>query len=244
YAILAQGQLVLPLNPLWSLCIEEQFYIVWGMVMWRVKRLQTMLSLIAAGLIATVAIRTISFIVAPGNHLAFYVNGPARMDSILMGAAAAFLWNRCSNEIIGSRKIQAALFAASFLILTGVVSFLPPIEKCDISAIWAMSAIAVAWTCFLLATLSNDWLRRFFSLGILTHVGKLTYGLYIFHVVVLASLILMARAWFDIQTQGQFVFICWVFGLALTYGLARLSWRFIEKPCCDLKDRFSHQSSS
>lgn len=93
YAIMFQGELVGVINPLWSLCIEEQFYLVWGTVMSRVKQPRILVSLLCIALVAGIAIRASMFSIFPKNYFAIYMNGPARMDSILCGCLAALFGN-------------------------------------------------------------------------------------------------------------------------------------------------------
>ena len=55
FAVIGQGVILHLLNPMWSLCIEEQFYIVWGLSMKMFKRnIYLIAALVACGLAAPI----------------------------------------------------------------------------------------------------------------------------------------------------------------------------------------------
>jgi len=239
YAIMFHGELVGIINPLWSLCIEEQFYLLWGSLMSFFKSTRVLVALLVVALIAGVIIRASMFSFFPKNYFAIYMNGPARMDSILGGCLAAFFWQSHSKWLQNNRVVQIGLFCISLLSIVSVLAFAPRMESCDISLIWVFSVIAVAWTSLLLSTLSFAPVQNFFRAPLLVHIGKLTYGMYIFHVASILSSIMICRLVFHIQSRVSYVAACWVMGLSITYVLARLSWRYLESPFLRLKEKFN-----
>jgi len=112
-------------------------------------------------------------------------------------------------------------------------------ESCDFSLIWVFSTIAVAWTCLLLSTLAFAPVRSFFRAPLLVHIGKLTYGMYIFHVASILLSIMFCRLMFHIESRISYVGACWLMGLSVTYVMARLSWRYLESPFLRLKEKFN-----
>ncbi|MEI6412501.1 MAG: hypothetical protein WCR52_24125, partial [Bacteroidota bacterium] len=81
--------------------------------------------------------------------------------------------------------------------------------------------------------------RRICELKFLRHLGMFSYGLYIFH-----QLLFMVYFWYirtPLEATGlpmwavQILYMLIAFGV--TYALARLSWKFIEKPFLDLKEK-------
>ncbi len=243
YAIMFHGELIGVINPLWSLCIEEQFYLVWGSIMSVFKHPRHLVGLLCLALLVGITIRASMFWVFPKNYFAIYMNGPARMDSILCGCLAAFFWQKHSERLRKNRALQIGLLVLSIGLLGSILAFFPRMEECDISLIWVFTVIAASWTSLLLATLSFDPLRNFFRAPLLVHIGKLTYGMYIFHVASILLSIMFCRLVLHIQSRVSYVGACWVMGLAFTYLLARLSWKYLESPFLKLKDKFNQQSS-
>jgi peptidoglycan/LPS O-acetylase OafA/YrhL len=237
FAVIGQGVVLHLLNPMWSLCIEEQFYIVWGSAMKSLQDRRLLLLLLASVAIAAPSLRYYLWTVDAKNYLAYYLNSLSHCDAIVYGAIAAFLWRSAAEKLKASAAAQLGLIVAA-LVLLAPVAFVPYIEASDISIVWVMTTIALGFTCLVLATLSNKVLRSFFALPVLRHVGKLTYGLYMFHFLVIYSLVFVARNQLHISSRLVFILISWPLGLSLTYLLARLSWRFIEAPSLAAKEKF------
>jgi len=237
FAVIGQGVVLHLLNPMWSLCIEEQFYIIWGSAMKLIKHNQLLIALLVVGAIAAPALRFYLWHQDAKNYLAYYLNSLSHCDAIISGGMAAFLWKRYSEKIKSSTLIQSLIMLIGVLCLAPL-TFVPYIEESDISIVWVMSLVAVGFVSLLLATMSNRFLRAFFSQPFLTHVGRLTYGLYIFHFLVIYSLVFVSRNELHISSRLTYIMISWLLGLALTYALARLSWGFIEAPSLAVKERF------
>lgn len=244
YAIMFHGELVGVINPMWSLCIEEQFYLVWGTLMSFVKNARHLVILLCIALVAGIFIRASMFSVFPKNYFAIYMNGPARMDSILGGCLAAFFWQSHGSWLQKNRPVQVALFSISAIAFFSVLAFAPRMENCDISLVWVFSIVAVAWTSLLLTTLSFEPVRNFFRAPLLVHIGKLTYGMYIFHVASILLSIMFCRLAFHIESRISYVGACWLLGLGVTYVMARLSWNYLESPFLRLKERFNQPAKS
>ncbi len=78
----------------------------------------------------------------------------------------------------------------------------------------------------------------------LVHIGKLTYGMYIFHVASILLSIMSCRLVFHIQSRISYVVACWVMGLGITYIMARLSWNYLESPFLRLKEKFNQPAKT
>jgi peptidoglycan/LPS O-acetylase OafA/YrhL len=77
---------------------------------------------------------------------------------------------------------------------------------------------------------------RLLRLPPLARLGQVSYGLYLYHFPVLAILLDIARG---LGFTGK-VYPLKVLSIVLSIALARLSWRFIERPLLSLKDRFAY----
>ena len=78
-------------------------------------------------------------------------------------------------------------------------------------------------------------LARTFTIGPLPYLGRISYGLYIFH---LPCLVLVSE-YLDFLPIGQMIP-----AFAMTVGLAALSWRFVEAPANRLKPRYPQAAAS
>jgi peptidoglycan/LPS O-acetylase OafA/YrhL len=237
FAVIWQGVILHLLNPMWSLCIEEQFYIVWGLSMKILKKNSYLIAMLLAAGLAAPALRYYLWSHDAKNYLAYYLNSLSHCDAIVCGGLAAFAWRRFGEKFKTSTALQGGLALATLAFLAPL-AFVPYIEESDGSIIWVMSSVALGFTALLMTTMSSEPVRNFFALPFLTHIGRLTYGLYIFHFMVIYSLIYVSRNELHIASRLTLMAISWPLGLSITYVLARLSWRFIEAPCLALKERY------
>ena len=71
----------------------------------------------------------------------------------------------------------------------------------------------------------------------LIYLGKISYGLYIFHLVCIHFATYVARTYFHLQRS--LLAVVWGMGLPLTIFVAAASYHYIESPFLRLKERFT-----
>ena len=91
-------------------------------------------------------------------------------------------------------------------------------------------------TGIVLATIQREgWLTRLLSARWLTWIGTLSYGLYIFHGYLMGTM----NHHLEFFVRHRITMLFPVTAFAITYGLASLSYRFLEQPFLRLKDRYA-----
>jgi peptidoglycan/LPS O-acetylase OafA/YrhL len=227
---------------LWSLAVEEQFYMVWPwMVILLASRrriLRACLYGCAAALILRLALVHLPF----ASYLFIYLELPTRADALLMGAALAMLVRdpgfmaRVSLPVV---RIAGAAAAMGFLCMSlRLHSFffgLAPIDT------WGMSLTALASSCVLLLALQpQSWTNRMLSHRVLRFYGRYSYGIYLFHLAPAKYLVRFVLPYISAQIRSGLlagiVYLAVV--LAGSTGLAVLSFHFIEEPFLKMKRRF------
>ena len=218
-------------SPLWSISVEEQFYIAWPLLLLlcgvhRIKQL-------ALVLLAT-ALGTRIFLAAYGAaHPAVWCNTLARLDPIAMGAILAFVLGGRAPKIKGAwRLLMIGLAFAGFLFVAKYLDQDGP------SSIATYSITALGSIMLLIAVLRKDasFLQRqpFKSL---VYLGRISYGLYVFHVLAIALVgQLFVIPFLGIQINFE---IRLVLSLLLTVAFAAFCYTWLEQPFLKLKERFS-----
>ena len=112
----AQEKLHLRVGPYWSLCVEEQYYLTWPLVIWAVRNRQRLLWFCFGGIAAVLALRVALHFWLPAEwvlHNEVYFWTLTRSDSLLAGSALA-LWVRGSGGLdrLHTGKIAAGTTAA------------------------------------------------------------------------------------------------------------------------------------
>ncbi len=218
----------------WSLCVEEQFYLVLPAIIWFVQSRRSLLVICLVGIVATPCLRTtvIHFhheqLVAEGMYFPTY----ARCDSLLTGAALA-IWQRIPGNIspVAIRRNSLIVFATSLAILAVDVKFHPypvgyPIFGSAVCTV-GFTLIAFAAGALLVYSLfENTWLSHLLQWKPLRAIGRLSYGMYIYHELLLAPL----EPLLIVLKHHHLVLLYPVIVFGLTLIIACLSFRFLESP--------------
>jgi peptidoglycan/LPS O-acetylase OafA/YrhL len=227
----------LNLGHLWSLAVEEQFYMVWPFIVWGVRDRKKLLAIVTTVLLAGPALR---FLLLSTGSTTFTINRLliTRADSLLFGAGLALLLRGPAGRHLPVRRV---LLLSSFA-LTAIL-FLS--HGPSLTSLWILtlgySAIAAVATCLVyLAQAGNNRLSRFLDNRTLRFFGKYSYGLYIFHGFFFVLIRQSSAALEGVLHSGllaQAAAACLGFGL--TIGLAMLSFHLFEEPILRLKHRFA-----
>jgi len=219
-----------PLQNYWSLAVEEQFYLVWPLVLiattaaWNAaKRRGARMRWESAALSAVVVLGFTSFtwaLVKSGNSpVTAYYSPFTRAWQLALGAALA-LWSRRSRQPAVASS-QAAGLAGLGLIAIGLVVIRPssPIPG-SLALLPTVGAALLLWGGGHAGTVTDT----LFSLRPVRFVGRISYSLYLWH----WPLIVFAAGWLWISDISQPV----RGGVLLIASLmlAWLSWQLIEQP--------------
>lgn len=224
---------VFNLNHLWSLAVEEQFYLVWPFIV-RFTPIRWLAALCVALILISTPLR---FWVAGEqgvNSVASYVLPFTHMDGLAAGSFLAVFFRLDLQSFIPYDK----WFARIVFCWTGweiADIFLHGTEM----RLYTLSAIFFASLLYLsLNTDRNALIRRVCENAFLRDLGKYSYGLYVFHLMFeyvwhkgFGNRLLLSGIH---PALGQLIYI--VLAFFGTYLLARLSWVLIESPFLRLKE--------
>ena len=216
---------VSPLTHFWSLAIEEQFYLVWPLVLvgtvslarrWRVGS-RTAISTMAL-LLAAASIVFMAALFDPTDRTAAYMNTFARAHALLIGAAAgAFTVDRGGALRGGgvARRL-APVAAVGALTLVAVSS-----ERSDWLFHWGFPLFAALAVVVVVAVADGAW-GPVLAARPMRWVGDRSYGIYLWHWPVIALI--------DEQRTPLDGFALALLRVAIAVALADLSFRWIEQP--------------
>lgn len=221
-----------PLNHLWSLSVEEQFYILWpllvvlGVRLVPASRYGTRLRLAAitfgAAVVSTVVM---AVLYEPGvDPSRVYYGTDTRAAELLVGATLAMVWpsRRLQSAVgDGARKTLDAVGVAGLLII--LVFFWRSGEFSGFLYRGGFLVLALA-TAALVAAVVHPASRLAGVLGCrpLRWVGERSYGIYLWHfpVAILST---------SQDVRGTSL-VTALLQVAATFAIAALSWRYIEDP--------------
>jgi peptidoglycan/LPS O-acetylase OafA/YrhL len=218
----------------WSLAVEQQFYIVWPIVLWLflrlIKRNDVLLLMVVA--LALLSCLARHWLFLEGAPIARLYNGlDTRIETILWGAALAVWLNGKSNELVPklSESANRAVLWPGFLGI--LISFGMVDWTSDGYYQWGISGTAFLAVLLIgcLIKTKDSSLKKLLSQRWLVWLGTVSYGLYLWHFPIYK--LLMA---FDI-TEWRLLLL----GGLLTLPVASLSYYAMERPLLNFQSRKS-----
>ena len=221
----------------WTLAIEEQFYLVWPLLILLAPRHRIKQICVAVIVFSLVYRFYWPFTGTPS--VARDVLPPASMDALGAGALLAAYRTRNSTLPHWLRRSWVPLAAAFLLLLWFAPAQPTPVEA------WArwigleifplVPMVAIVWFC---SNRIQTGIGRVLELPPLVALGRISYGVYLYHALVLA-LVVRAQPWTPVNVSDQGLGRFLIAGAA-TLVLASVSWLAFEKPINGLKRHFPY----
>ena len=214
------------LGHLWSLGIEEQFYLIWPLTIWLLAKLKIpskmMIPLILFASLVVMVHRT-SLWNDGTSWIILYIRTDTRLDSLLIGAMFAYVYRHFQVP----SKILNSVATLSFL---GLVYIKYVLDKSPFIFEMGWTIIALLAGFIILSVAEGVFfIQKVFTWRPLTMIGKVSYGLYLWHMPIF---VLFGRH----VTSGSRP-LRLLIGIILASVVTSLSWYFVEKPFLNIKNR-------
>jgi peptidoglycan/LPS O-acetylase OafA/YrhL len=222
----------------WSLAVEEQFYLLWP---WIILFLNRKYLVHAIGGFIVVGMFTQ---VVHGRNEYGLLPTYTCFDSFGLGALLS--WVMTMNPAVSGKFYRilslTALLVAGLVLAQafyGTLVFLPQRTLHSIIALWVISSIVIP------GKKTKRYLAGFLNFQPLVFAGKISYGLYLYHLCLPYFTSIWLRVKLNrllppVLNDHQFYFI-FMINLALLICISWLSWILIEGPILRLKKYFSYQ---
>lgn len=219
---------VMPLKHLWSLAIEEQFYVLWPvllMLLLRIKKLKNHFLLVI--LIGSLISLILMILIAEPNvdNSRVYFGTDTRLQTLLLGVLLAYIWPpfRLKQQIITPLKIGIETIGCISIAL--LIYLMCTVSSNDnwlyFGGIYLISLISLPVIAS--AVHPSTLLSKMLSNRLFIWIGQRSYSLYLWHYPVISF---MSKHFI----QGQIPFYIILLEIILTLLLAECSYRYIEVP--------------
>src|SRR5215218_4819433 len=214
---------------LWSLAIEEQFYLLWPLMLLGLLRLFKGRHLPIAGVITLGAIASLlwmAYLYEPAmDPSRAYYGTDTRASGLLLGAALALVWKPGHTFRRDAEVKRVGLDLGGLVALGVVVGCFAQFRDTDSFLFQGGFAILALASCAAIAAAVHPGttIGRLLGLPFMTWVGKRSYSLYLWHWPIF------------VYTQPEIdtpltLYPTLVLRLALTVAAAELSYRYVEVP--------------
>ena len=234
------------LDHLWSLAVEEHFYMVWPFVVGLLAYRPRTLILVSLGIALGAMLARLTGSLMGLNWWATYVLTPLRLDGLALGACLAIAVRQpgwLSRLLDALPKV--AIAAGACLVLTFVWSRVISNQSLDAVLPVRAAMFQVLLACLLLWALvapERSRTSRFFRSRWLMLLGTYSYGLYIYHHFI-SYYLTTNRTEFELATwlgsHGAAVALQAGLGILASLGIAYVSYEYFEKRILGLKRFFT-----
>lgn len=229
---LGESPNVAPLGLMWSLCIEEHFYVLWGILFYFLDKKHVPKVVIGSILLALLSRHY--FFLASWDSLDLLTN----LDLFAIGAIPAYVL--CSRKEKKYRLEQKHIrgFALLFVVILLMLVFVYPHWESYAAFLLGPTILGLFFSGLLWLFIWEPSVFKISDGNLLSRWGKYTYGLYVYHIIVIGLLMKLWTRWnWEMESFGAAFF----FGLAcfgLSLGISILSYRVFELPFLRLKKYF------
>jgi peptidoglycan/LPS O-acetylase OafA/YrhL len=228
-------------NHFWSLAIEEHFYLLWPLIVFAFD--SRALTRICVGVLAGGLVLRSGLAMAGVNELSISVLTPCRVDTLCTGALLALMLARAPRveSLFPSARRLAGLLAGAVLAVSA---------WCALTDIWVPtlhqvrnSLYAGLFAAVIVLSLDqrSGLLGRLFHSRILQVFGRYSYGLYVYHAILLWGFMEYGverrlDTWLNNHTWTMVVIA--ILGTGVSFGVAVLSYELVEARFLALKRFF------
>lgn len=221
------------LNPFWSLAIEEQFYLVWPLVILFTKN--NKLLFISIFLI-TISLITRNLI--PDNPFS-YVFTLARFDSLTIGSIAAFLIRR---DVKLLNKYVFPIFIISISVLAVVIFYTRSVSIMNPHFIrYGYTLFDILFACIIIFIFDKAHIGKlsniFFDTAFLRFFGRYSYGIYVYHWLLYRGLYVYLELKFSLHKLYIIPFLIFVVLVSM------LSYHLYEKRFLKYKSKIDEDTN-
>ena len=233
---------------LWSLSVEEQFYLLWPLLIFltpRDKFRQLYFTAIGLGFVFRLAIT----LIYRTQALPFLLNDPqqavnvlpfSHLDAFAFGAyISRFEIPRPRLQLLALAVTVPAVGLLTDYLTKGTLTFalgydLPMTGY--FKEVWGYSLLNYLFAVLIYCVARTNFLTGILESPSLRYLGKISYGLYVYHYGIIAVMVALFKKYdLDYSMRSPQMFIA---AMSATLIIATLSFYLLEKPVIDLKDKF------
>ena len=227
------------LNHLWSLAVEEQFYLLWPLAVLIIRKPGYLLLFISLVLVAVLGLRLLVWMNQISDLAYFNLYTFTRIDGLCIGCMIALLQRVKSNFLEKNKAIIVICFAGlnfGFFFVNRRYQFsFPYLAFAGYTTFAMMFGLLVNEA----VTRQSKLINLLFNNPLLKFFGKISYGFYVFHWPVYLLLFPYLLPWISKLTNGTLVqFLVSVVATIAAIVISWLSYQYFEKYFLKLKDKF------
>ncbi len=220
----------------WSLAVEEQFYLIWPVFLYFFLNKKIFLKIILLLVPVIIIVRSILYINHPAveEYQYYFYNTFCRMDGFIIGG---YLFLLQQKKVL--THFQNYFFIPLLLIIIGIYFTNTKQVNPFISTIgYSLLALFFAGLINVIIINPASFLSKIFKIRWIKYLGRISYGLYIYHWLVLRILQPKFMVWLDTVLFNKHEMIYWlslIMCLVISIAISTVSYFYFEVAFLRLK---------
>lgn len=224
----------------WSLSVEEQFYFLWPFAVYFLRSLRKLEILLVSLLLVTILFRAGLFSYYRDSPKLFLAQFCTRIDGLLIGSLTAvykFYYAEQVHKIIKRLAVVSALIYSMFVLVIKISGSSFPHFP-----VFGYTVVSLVFAHLMLSLINgkSSFLFRLTTNAVLKKIGKVSFGLYIYHWIFLVLLCpYIAQSLLLTKYNLEHVnMLSSVLCAILSFVTAMASYHFFEKPILKWKENY------
>ncbi|MBL7937397.1 MAG: acyltransferase [Bacteroidia bacterium] len=218
----------------WSIGVEEQFYLLWPWVISKSKNIVKTLLII----ITTIVLLKVCVLLM-GNfysHSSWYkvlklFVAMSKFECMAIGGIGAYYL--FTKDDVLSIIYNKAIFLVSITMVPVLIYITPDVLQDGIHIVYSILFLII------ILNISNGNMFRKNENIILNYLGKISYGLYMYHLMIIPFVLYVFKNTISISSEGLSNILIYTGTISLTIVISSISYHFLETPFIKFKSKFS-----
>lgn len=216
-------------NVLWSVGVEEQFYLFWPVLLKKIRSNIFTIIVVCIGIYMVVKFGIVLLSEEAGGGKAYMLMDKTRISCMLIGAMASGFTNR---HWLKSKWLQWSLLLAFFLMMMDLINF-----KYYALVKNETNAMVIAVLLINISVNSNSIFRL--ENKVLDYLGKISYGLYVYHTIIAVLVLKSLTFLYPFLPYAVWSALVLAATLTGTVLVSHISYFFFEKKLLNRKEKYS-----
>lgn len=224
-------QWIYPFAHFWSICIEEHFYIFWPILI-KILPKKRLPEFFCSIILLSILYRSYEYIMNPYPWMPIYLHTLSRIDVLAIGSLFGYIHYYKPMQIKVPFSIRMSLY-----LLFIVCFFIDPVHSWDtffLAAFKKYFYVLISGFAMYNYMFNPEAKFRILRKGPIHYLGKVSYGIYMYHNVLI--LIVIKKVVFNNGIHNIYIYTAILLGFCILVPI--ISYELIEKPFLKLKRKF------
>ena len=226
------------IGQLWSIGVEEQFYIMWP---WLISKSKNIIKTL---IIFTLSLILLKFLILILGNFYSDTNwyqplkltvAMSKFECMAIGGIGAYLL--FSKRTILNFAYNKFVLVISIILIPVLIYLTPDKLQDGVHLVYSFLFLII------ILNVSNKNQNNKFDNKVFNYLGGISYGIYMYHFMIITAVLYVCKKYFSTNSELFTNSFIYAFTIVLTIGISGLSYRFIERPFIALKAKYSQIKS-